>query len=295
VFGLTADGKVEPKLPVSLVPTLFGTRDAISLALSDRRITLQLPKPSADGSFAGNLLVAGRTATHGIDTVVTLKAIQVQDIPLRTDAPLYAPVAPPAPQVQADGDGWQVQVDGKAVLYVNGRRHGAIDGSTHLAGQPGLACISATRIDADGLESLHSPDTCVGDTDRVGGAWPRAWTAPKTGRYRVALDYANDHGPINTGVTAAVKMLALQCDGGAAQRVPLVMPHSVGVQRSTYARFDATAGATCRFTLEVGFNMSYLAHFAHYTGGSGGIDGPLNAADVRDLVIAPLAADAAAR
>ena len=295
VFGLTDDGRVEPKLPVSLVPTLFGTRDAITLALSDRRITLQLPKPSADGRFAGNLLVADRTATDGTDTVVTLKAIQVKDIPLRTDAPLYAPAAPPAPEVQADGDGWRVQVDGKAVLYVNGRRHGVIDGSTHLPRQPGLACLSATRTDAHGLESLHSPDTCVGDTDRIGGAWPRTWTAPATGRYRVALDYANDHGPINTGVTAAVKMLAIDCGGSDRQRLPIVMPHSVGMQRSTYARFDATAGATCRFTLEDGFNMSYLSHFAHYTGGSGGIDGPLNAADVRDLVVAPLAADAAAR
>jgi len=34
--------------------------------------------------------------------------------------------------------------------------------------------------------------------------------------------------------------------------------------------------------------MSYLQHFAHYTGGAGGIDGPLNQADVDALRIAPL-------
>jgi len=35
--------------------------------------------------------------------------------------------------------------------------------------------------------------------------------------------------------------------------------------------------------------MSYLGHFAHYTGGSGGSDGALNQADVHALLIAPLA------
>jgi hypothetical protein len=35
--------------------------------------------------------------------------------------------------------------------------------------------------------------------------------------------------------------------------------------------------------------MSYLQNFAHYTGGAGGINGPLNQADIDDLQIAPLA------
>jgi hypothetical protein len=61
-------------------------------------------------------------------------------------------------------------------------------------------------------------------------------------------------------------------------------------QRSTWGEFSATAGAACSFALEDGFNMSYLGHFAHYTGGAGGSDGPLNAADVKGMVIAPLGA-----
>ncbi|MFS6752524.1 hypothetical protein, partial [Staphylococcus aureus] len=91
-----------------------------------------------------------------------------------------------------------------------------------------------------------------------------------------------------TGVTAAVKMLAIRCDGSPEQRVPLVMPHSVGEQLSTTARFTAGAGAHCRFALDDGFNMSYLAHNAHYTGGAGGSAGPLNDADVGALRIVPL-------
>jgi len=284
VFGLGEDGRVEPKLPTSLVPMLFGQRHAITLDLRDRQITLQLPE-----KIAGNLLVADRTATRGTATTVTLKAVQVPDAPLRTDAPLYAPVAPAAPLLRADGDGWKITTDGKVRLYLNGRVHSSVDGDGHLARQPGLACLSATRVDAHGLESLHSPATCVGEVAKVAGNWPRSWTASAGGSYRVALDYANDHGPINTGITAAVKMLVIRCSGSDEQRLPIVMPHSVRTQPSTWGRFDARAGATCRFTLEDGFNMSYLGHFAHYTGGSGGSDGALNQADVQALLIAPLA------
>ena len=106
----------------------------------------------------------------------------------------------------------------------------------------------------------------------------------------MALSYRNDHGPINTGITAAVKQLAVRCEGSPAQTVPMVMPHSTGEQLSTTAQFSANAGAHCRFTLEQGFNMSYLAHNAHYTGGAGGGSGPLNDADIGALRIVPLPA-----
>ena len=284
VFGFGENGRVEPKLPASLVPMLFGTRPTITLHLRDRTITLQRPE-----KIAGNLLVADRTRTQGTTTTVTLKAMQVPDAPLRTDAPLYAPIAPAAPVVQAASDGWRVTTDGTVRLYLNGRVHGDIDGTAHLARQPGLACLSATQVDAHGLESLHSPETCVGETAKIAGTWPRTWTAKADGNYRVALDYANDHGPINTGITAAVKMLVVDCDGSDAQRLPIVMPHSVRAQSSSWGRFSAKAGSICHFTLDDGFNMSYLAHFAHYTGGSGGSSGPLNRADVHELLIAPLA------
>ncbi len=290
VFGLTESGQVAPKLPTSLVPMLFGQRKAITLNLPDRRITLKLPATKQQGTFDGNLLIADHIRHQSTDTVVTLKAVRVKEVPLRTDAPLYAPAAPPAPVVQADADGWHVQTLGKVQLYVNGKRAAVIDGHGQLARHAGLTCVSATRVDAYGLESLHSPDTCAGTLNKVGGDWPRHWTAATAGHYRVALNYDNDHGPINTGITAAVKMLAIRCDGSPLQRLPIVMPHSTGRQASTYGVFSATAGAHCRFTLDDGFNMSYLRHFAHFTGGQGGSSGPLNKAEIGDLLIAPLAA-----
>jgi hypothetical protein len=283
VFGLTGDGRVEPKLPVALVPMLFGEADHIELDLHDRRITLRRPT-----AMEGNLLVAARTQQDGTHTLVQLRAIRVAEHPLRTDAPLYAPAAPAAPTVEADGDHWRVRSAGRGVLYVNGERHGAFEGDTRVARTTGLQCFRVTRIDGDGIESLPSPAVCPAGMAHAGGAWPRHWTAPATASYRVMVDYANPHGPINTGITAAVKWLAIDCGDLAPQRVPLVMPHSEGRQLSTYGRFTAKAGARCRFTLEDGFNMSYLRHNAHYTGGAGGSAGPLNEADVGDLLIAPL-------
>jgi hypothetical protein len=149
-------------------------------------------------------------------------------------------------------------------------------------------CLRVTRLGTDGIESLPSLETCVGDASQVTGAWPRTWTAPSDGRFRVGFDYANDHGPINTGVTAAVKRLAVHCAGSPEQIVPIVMPHSIGRQSSTTGTFTAKAGARCTFTLQQGFNMSDLANFAHYTGGAGGSEGPLNDAEIGALHIAPL-------
>ena len=114
---------------------------------------------------------------------------------------------------------------------------------------PATGNVSASPFSGkDGLESLPSPGDLRRPDWSVEGAWPRSWKAPQTGRYRVWMDYSNAHGPINTGITAAVKWLHVDCAGVPSQDVPLVMPHSDGVQASTYAAFDAKAHAACRFT-----------------------------------------------
>lgn len=283
VFGLNPDGSVQPKLPSSLVPMLFGNTQRISLTLPHRSITLILPK-----QHRGNLLVADHVTTDGDATTVQLKAITVKDTPLRTDAPLYGPLAPATPTLAAAGSHWNVSTDGKVQLYVNGKRAQVVDGHGQLPDTGLLTCVAATRTDARGIESLPSREACVGELPAVTGAWPRTWIAPATGDYRVWLNYTNDHGTIETGVTAAVKQLAISCNGSAEQTLPMVMPHSVREERSTWGQFHAQAGATCHFALNDGFNMSYLGHFAHYTGGQGGTQGPLNEADVHGMVIAPL-------
>jgi hypothetical protein len=284
VFGLTENGEVEPKLPVSLVPMLFGKRDAIALHLPDRTITLKRPQ-----HVDGNLLVADKIEHDGRNVLVILKAITVSASPLRTDATLYAPATPAAPRVVRDGNEWRVDTDGdRNVLYLDGKRFGQSGHAWTLPRSSTYRCLRVTRLGRDGIESLPSTETCVGDQAQVTGAWPRTWIVPSDGRFRIWFDYANDHGPINTGVTAAVKRLAIACAGSPEQIVPVVMPHSVGRQASTTGTFIAKAGAHCAFALQQGFNMSDLANFAHYTGGAGGSEGPLNDAKIGALHVAPL-------
>ena len=288
VFGLTDEDKIEPELPVALVPMLFGKRDTITLHLPDRMITLERPK-----TMRGNMLVADATKHDGDGAVVMLKAITVPAISMRTDAPLYVPPTPAVPHVTREGDKLHVTTNNDHdVLYVDGKRFGETGGSWTLPGSSTRRCLRLTQLGKDGIESLPSLETCVGDEASVEGAWPRMWTAPMSGNFRMALEYSNDHGPINTGVTAAVKRLTVRCDGAPEQTVPILMPHSVGEQRSSSAIFRADEGARCTFALEQGFNMSDLANFAHYTGGAGGSGGPLNDAKIGALHIAPLPAGA---
>lgn len=163
----------------------------------------------------------------------------------------------------------------------------------------------------------------AGARARIDGRWPRRWTAAHGGEYLAWLNYSNPHGPINTGITAAVKRVEIRCAGNPVRVFPMVMPQSEGWQASTTVRFQADAGASCAFSLLQGFNMSDLAHFAHYTGSppatppaatsaakstetihasgpsrrsapphplaNGGATGPLNSARIGALLIAPLA------
>lgn len=281
VFGLDDDGRVEPKLPAAWLAPLFGDGQKITLDLGSQRITLLRP-----AKVDGDLLVAQSQRKDGDETIVQLKAIHTGARPLRTDAPLFGPAMPTAPTISDTGKAWKVEFEGKDVLYLDGHRVGTIDGSLAVPKGVTRQCFQLTRVE-NGLESLPTLPVCKGEEARVSGAGPWEWKATGSGRFSVSVDYANRHGPINTGVTAAVKMLDVSCDGAAPQRVPVVMPHSVSTQRSTTASFTAYAGAACRFRLEPGFNMSDLSHNAHYTGEQGGASGPVNEADVEAMFVSP--------
>jgi hypothetical protein len=285
VFGLEDDGRMAPKIPSELVPMLFGNRDAIALDLGTRRLLLRRP-----ARIDGNLLVAGPLNVHGAETTVQLVARNVPTTVLVREGERVSPPTPEAPRATAVDHGWQVTLPPHARLYVDGAQRAQSGAASRTVSLPSLntrPCFSVTQVDATGLESLHSPTHCLGDTVTLAGDWPRAWTAPRDGRYRARLQYANDHGPINTGITAAVKRLRLECDGAPPQTGPVVMPHNTGTTPSTAWMFDGRAGVPCRFTLDDGFNMSDLAHFRLYTGGQGGEAGPLNDAAIGPLDITP--------
>jgi len=289
VFGVEGDA-VAPKIPVELVPMLFGKNDSISLHLSNRSIVLTRPR---DLLKDADLLVADSVEKKGTSTHVALRGVRVDTTALKLNAPQFAPetpeIIPTAPRIQ-DGSHAPVRfwLDGKlAQTWQPGGTQSLK--SIEIAGTPALQSLWTTRVDPTTLlESLPGPIVRLGQFEDVGGAWPRAWTAPRTGRYQLRLAYENKHGPINTGFTAAVKTLAIDCAGGAKQTAPIVMPHSTGKDLSTAVAFDAKAGAKCTFALGEGFNMSFLARNALYTGEAGGESGPLNAADYGGLRIVPL-------
>ena len=287
VFGLTDDDKIEPKLPRELVPMLFGDRDEIRLSLPDRRITLIKPKHLAEQD---NLLVAASTSGTHADTRVQLRGTHAAASTLPGKSPFYAPDAPPKPIVTRDADAWRVHATAASPvqLYVNAQPVAEFTRETTIPYRPERQCVSLTVRGTDGIESLPSEPVCVGEAAHVGGDWPRSWNADRSGRYELRIEYTNANGPISTGITAAVKKLRVQCGGAPAQSSVVVMPHSNGKHGSTGVAFDARAGQRCTFALDDGFNMSRLAHYANYNGGSGGIQGALNTADIGDLSIAPL-------
>jgi hypothetical protein len=185
---------------------------------------------------------------------------------------------------------------------------------------PGAACYSlAQRFDDTGLGSLPSRELCVTDAAAAGltpndGSTVSAidgvaqyadwglpsqefrsnFTAGVSGWYRFEFKYANSHGPINTGVTAAVKGLTARCGGEPEQLGSVVMPQTVpaGSWRfSTGFFFKAHAGDACVLEVADGFNMSYLESLAHYTAGQGGRSGALNRAAIAAAQIELIRAD----
>lgn len=290
VFGVQDDGRVQPKLPVALVPELFGTHPRITLEANGKRYVLERPQNVGDG-----LLVAGRTTTRGSTTTVQLVAAPAATgfAATTADANVRAPATPVAPQAPRKGTGWNVPVAADQVLWKDGKAVTASNGVVRINDDGLQHCLSLTRREGT-LESLHSPMLCVGPQQVLKGKERWQFTSAKAGQVRLRLQYRNPNGPINTGVTAAVKQLVLQCPGQPLQRHTVAMPHSVAVQDSTSATFAVPKGP-CTVALEEGFNMSALQHFAHYTGGKGGRDGVLNHAQVQALKVTQVAAEEDAR
>jgi hypothetical protein len=288
IFGVEGDA-VAPKIPVELRQMLFGDKDTIALRLPERTVVLTQPH---DLPKEANLLVAGETHVDGNTIRVQLRGAHVDTSALKLDAPQFAPPAPRRPSVGMDVDEWVVRNrDHKDFkLYTNAHGDDTLQSVASVPIRGAAQCFVLTHVDpATHLESLPSPEQCVQDeVPTTTSTWPRQWSVPDTGMYQAHLVYINPHGPINTGVTAAVKRLAIRCDTSPEQIAPVVMPHSVGQQWSTAVTFSARQGQRCIFELRDGFNMSYLTRNTLYTGEQGGASGAVNEAQIKDLQISPL-------
>ena len=110
--------------------------------------------------------------------------------------------------------------------------------------------------------------------------------AARTGEHLVRLSAANGAGPINTGVTCAVRRIEVVDTAGdrAVASGYVMIPHG-GLDAwdrflpSSPIRADLESGHTYRITVAPdprAANMSSFAHFERYTGGHGGREGPLD-------------------
>jgi hypothetical protein len=111
-----------------------------------------------------------------------------------------------------------------------------------------------------------------------------SFQVPQDGAYQLDLAFGNAFGPINTGMTAAVKWLEVMDQAGfVIQSEALIMPHQVNWDTwnfSSAATLHLKADSIYRLRLSDARNMSYLKHFELYTAGPGGADGPVNRVNI---------------
>ncbi len=108
-------------------------------------------------------------------------------------------------------------------------------------------------------------------------------TANRTGPHLLSFGYANGALGFDSGVTAAVKRVAVS---GIVGEKWVVMPHTASWdnwKESSFVSFDLVAGQDYIVTVSDGANMSYLEHFARYSGTGGAT--PFNNVDISQMVV----------
>jgi len=116
-----------------------------------------------------------------------------------------------------------------------------------------------------------------------------------SGQHLVQLAYGNGAGPINTGITCAVKRVVVEeKDTGVAVGSGIVMMPHMGLDRwelwslSSFVRVNLVAGKSYRLVVDGGgraMNMSSFKHFEAYTGGIGGKSGVFNRVNISHVKI----------
>jgi len=103
----------------------------------------------------------------------------------------------------------------------------------------------------------------------------------RSGPHYIQLIYGNAMGPINTGITAAVKWIEVRdaANGELMGKGAVFMPHLRDWDTwgdSSFLPVTLDRNRTYRLVIKDASNMSYLDHFRVYTGGEGGANGPNN-------------------
>jgi glycogen debranching enzyme len=122
------------------------------------------------------------------------------------------------------------------------------------------------------------------------------FTASRTGEHLVQAVYGNGSGPVNTGITCAVKKVTVEEVGTSAVVGSgyFVMPQRSVWESwgdSSFVRAALTAGKSYRVRVahdERSINMSAFQHFGAYTGGTGGKSGPFFHVNIAELKLLAL-------
>ncbi len=290
-------------------------------------VVVALPPASrgpAGGAYAvGSIRLNGRAAPDRrwradelasrnlVEIELLDRGMPVAGAPARTLEPgdvdaLFAPLPPALRSVEeAAGDRIRLTILAPAGLPVVVRRDGQalplVAAGTRtwvdpeaLASRAGV-CYTAETVDPKtGLRSHPTPRRCW---DGRRGERRQQVRLPATGEavlriaqpgvYDLRVLYRNP-GPFNTGVTCAVKRLAV---AGVAAGY-LLLPHTGDAPGEVRASSALTARIERPGTYRVrlgddprAINMSVFRHFARYTGGAGGAEGPRNSAEVLSLEV----------
>ena len=120
--------------------------------------------------------------------------------------------------------------------------------------------------------------------------WIPSLTVGKSGRYLVNAEYSNGAGPINTGVTCAIKRMEI-LENGSRQPIAasyLIMPHTADWTRyldSTSFQADLQSGK--QYSIKISEdayarNMSYFDHYESYRNTGSGME-PYNYVNISKI------------
>ncbi len=117
------------------------------------------------------------------------------------------------------------------------------------------------------------------------------FTATATGEHLLQVNAGNGAGPISTGITAGLKVVEVLDGTTVVARGYFLMPH-LGAwstwRDSSFVRANLTAGKTYSVVIkhdDSSMNMSFFAHFAQYTGGTGGKTGVFSRVNIAELKV----------
>lgn len=225
---------------------------------------------------------------------------------------------------------WSVYRDGARVASGLGANITSwTDEATAGEASPSHCYAVETRWGSSGLFSQHSAPFCFwgagngritkipadaftatggAKVNQYGRTFYEAWGDPgheiaatfqasHTGEHLVQAEYGNGAGPLDTGITCAVKRVTVEeIDSGVEVGAGLFIMPQRGTWDSwgdsSFVRATLTAGKSYRVRVTHdarSVNMSAFSHFEAYTGGTGGQSGEFSHVNVAELKILSLA------